>query len=154
MNTVLVIGCGNTLRGDDAAGVRAVEMFSHRHPNIDCLCMHQLTPELAEQIADYDTVIFIDADANATQSCARAIALCVGTEQPRTHFVSPESLIALSQHLYRRVPATAYTIGIPATQFEFSEQLSSSTERAVKDSMLIIEHIIAQTAAKILSENA
>jgi hydrogenase maturation protease len=149
MKEVLVIGCGNTLRGDDAAGVRAAELIAVRRPDIDCLFVHQLMPELAEQIAEYRAVIFLDADANATELSAHLIAPSDGTEQPRTHFLSPESLLALCRLLYQRVPATAYSIGIPATEFEFSEQLSSSTERAVGESIRMVEHIITRVQAMI-----
>ena len=149
MNIVLVIGCGNTLRGDDAAGVRAVELLAEGRPDIDCLCVQQLVPELAEQLADYAIVIFLDADVTATRLDVRPIAPDEGPDQPWTHFLSPASLLALSRHVYHRVPATAYSIGIPATEFEFSEQLSSSTERAVRDSIGMIEQLIRRSTTHI-----
>jgi hydrogenase maturation protease len=148
MNKVLVIGYGNTLRGDDAAGIQAAELVAKRHPEIECVCMHQLMPELAEQIAESDIVIFFDADENVTQPNVRLVEPSVEAEQPRTHFISPESLLSLSQQLYQRMPSKAYVIGISASQFEFSEELSESTKKSVEESVILAESLLPSGNSK------
>ncbi len=148
MKKVLVIGYGNTLRGDDAAGIRAAELIAKRRPEIECVCMHQLMPELAEQIAVSDIVIFIDADVNVAEPNVRLVVPSVEDDQPRTHFISPESLFRLSQQLYQRMPLKAYVIGIPASQFEFSEELSESTKRAVEESVILMESLLLSGNSK------
>jgi hydrogenase maturation protease len=148
MNKVLVIGYGNTLRGDDAAGIHAAELIAKRRPEIECVCMHQLMPELAEQIAVSDIVIFFDADVNVTQPNVRLAVPSVEDDQPRTHFISPESLLRLSQQLYQRMPLKAYIIGIPASQFEFSEELSESTKKAVEESVILVESLLLSGNSK------
>jgi hydrogenase maturation protease len=148
MTKVLVIGYGNTLRGDDAAGIRAAELIAKRRPEIECVCMHQLMPELAEQIAVNDIVIFIDADVNASQPNVRLVVPGVEADQPRTHFISPESLLRLSQQLYQHMPLKAYVIGIPASQFEFSEELSESTKKAVEESVILAESLLLHGKSK------
>ena len=50
----LVIGIGNLLRGDDAVGPMLATRVSGR-------CVHQLTPELAAELAPLERVLFIDA---------------------------------------------------------------------------------------------
>ena len=139
MSNVLVIGYGNTLRGDDAAGVKAAELISQRHPEIICVRLHQLVPELAEQIAECDIVFFIDAQQDIIETNVRLIAPGIEADQPRTHFISPESLLSLSQQLYLRTPSKAYIVGIPATEFEFSETLSAQTENALYRCVALIE---------------
>jgi hydrogenase maturation protease len=139
VSKVLVIGYGNTLRGDDAAGIRAAELIAQRHPEFLCVYMHQLMPEMAEQIAECDVVFFVDADVNAAQPTARLLTLRVEADQPRTHFISPESLLSLSQQLYQQMPSKAYIIGIPASKFEFSEELSEATALAVEECVSLIE---------------
>ena len=148
MNKVLVIGYGNTLRGDDAAGIHAAELIAKRRPEIECFCIHQLMPELAEQIAVSDIVIFFDADVNVTQPNVRLAVPSVEDDQPRTHFISPESLLRLSQQLYQRMPLKAYVIGIPASQFEFSEELSESTKKAVEESVILVESLLLSGNSK------
>jgi hydrogenase maturation protease len=148
MSNVLVIGYGNTLRGDDAAGVHAAELIAQRHPEITCVYLHQLVPELAEQIADCDIVFFIDAQKDITETNARLVAPSVEADQPRTHFISPESLLALSQQLFQHLPAKAYVVGIPASQFEFSEELSALTKKAVEESVVLIESLLPSEKSK------
>ncbi len=142
MNKVLVIGYGNTLRGDDAAGIRAAELIAKRFAEVECVLVHQLMPELAEQISGCDIVIFIDADVNVTQPVIKSIRPGIEENQPRSHFISPESLLRLSQQLYQRIPQKAYVIGIPASQFEFSEELSEMTKKAVEESVILIESLL------------
>jgi hydrogenase maturation protease len=144
MSNVLVIGYGNTLRGDDGAGVIAAEMISQHHPEFECIYLHQLVPELAEQIAECDFVFFIDAQKDITQPNARLIAPSTEADQPRTHFISPEFLLALSQQLYQHLPAKAYVVGIPASQFEFSEEFSASTKIGVDESVQIVNKIYSE----------
>jgi len=142
MSKVLVIGYGNTLRGDDAAGVKAAELIAQRHPEFEYIYLHQLVPELAEKIGDFDIVFFIDAQKDITQPSVRLIAPSIEADQPRTHFISPESLLALSQQLYQRMPSNAYVIGIPASEFKFSEELSAQTTQGVTDCPAMVEQII------------
>ena len=144
MSKVLVIGYGNTLRGDDAAGVHAAELIAKRHPEIICVRVHQLVPELAEQIAECDIVFFIDAQKDVTQLNARLVVPSVDADQPRTHYISPESLLALSKLLYQRIPAKAYIVGIPASQFEFSEELSAQTELAMHECVELVDRMIRE----------
>jgi hydrogenase maturation protease len=139
MSKVLVIGYGNTLRGDDAAGVHAADLIAKRYPEITCVRVHQLMPELAEQIAECDIVFFIDAQQGITQPIARLIAPGIEADQPRSHFFSPESLLALSQQLYQQLPSKAYVVGIPASQFEFSETLSAQTNAAMHQCVELVE---------------
>ena len=139
MSKVLVIGYGNTLRGDDAAGVHAAGLIAKRHPEIICVCLHQLVPELAEQIAECDIVFFIDAQKDITQTNVRLVAPSADADQPRTHFISPESLLALSHLLYQYVPVKIYVVGIPASQFEFSEELSAQTDQAMHECVAVVE---------------
>ncbi len=61
MNRTLVIGYGNTLRGDDGAGICAAERAARRFPGVDILTVHELQPELAETMCRYHDVIFLDA---------------------------------------------------------------------------------------------
>ena len=144
MSKVLVIGYGNTLRGDDAAGIHAAERIAKRHPEIECLCVHQLVPELAEQIAECDLVFFVDAQEECARPEARLITPDTEIHQPRTHYISPNSLLALSQQLYQRTPSKTYVVGIPASKFEFSEKLSDQTEIAMQESVDLVDRIIRE----------
>jgi len=117
-------------------------LIAQRHPEFEYIYLHQLVPELAEQIGEYEIVFFIDAQKDITQPNARLVVPSIEADQPRTHFISPESLLSLSQQLFQRIPSKAYVIGIPASQFEFSEELSAQTEQGVIDCVTLVEQII------------
>jgi hydrogenase maturation protease len=68
----LVIGYGNTLRGDDGVGsLVAEQVATWSLPDVRSHSIHQLTPELAAEIAQAEQIFFIDASiysANQPQS--------------------------------------------------------------------------------------
>lgn len=55
----LVVGLGNPLRGDDGLGARVVELLAGA--GVDTWAEHGPTPELAERVARYSRVVFVDA---------------------------------------------------------------------------------------------
>jgi hydrogenase maturation protease len=59
---VVVIGYGNTLRSDDGAGQQVATLVEDwQLPQVRSLAVHQLTPELAAELATAQMVIFVDA---------------------------------------------------------------------------------------------
>jgi Ni,Fe-hydrogenase maturation factor len=55
----LVIGYGNSLRGDDSIGIKVAQIVADWHlPKVRSLSPHQLTPELAAELAQVDLAIF------------------------------------------------------------------------------------------------
>jgi len=56
----LVIGIGNPLRGDDGIGWRLAALMPAR-AGLAVRCRQQLTPELAEELASVERVLFLDA---------------------------------------------------------------------------------------------
>jgi hydrogenase maturation protease len=64
---LLVIGYGNTLRGDDAIGPLAVQELEDENEfsDVEFLTCHQLAPEVAEHLSRAGAVLFIDASAAA-----------------------------------------------------------------------------------------
>ena len=60
----LAIGIGNTLRRDDGIGPWLAERIEEwRLPGIRTKTVHQLTPEIAAEIAEANAVLFLDASA-------------------------------------------------------------------------------------------
>ncbi|HEU5101426.1 MAG TPA: hypothetical protein VFU22_20525, partial [Roseiflexaceae bacterium] len=60
--SIVVIGYGNELRGDDAIGMIVAEQVASRGwPNVCAIATRQLLPELAEDLARVGLAIFVDA---------------------------------------------------------------------------------------------
>ena len=142
MSRVLIIGYGNTLRGDDGAGPRVAEMIAHRFPQVDSLALNELQPELAEAVSSYDEVIFVDAHVLQKSLVVTEIRMDSGSRPADSFAHSPHSILSLSRDLYGHRPERALLIQIPAFNVGFSEGLSPQTERAVEQCTGLIEALI------------
>ena len=141
----LVIGYGNTLRSDDGAGQRVAEKIAQWElPEVRSLAVHQLTPELAEDISQADAVIFIDAVAtNSENSISVQIRQLQVADDDTSlgHSCNPRSLLSVTQVLYGKV-IKAYWVLIPAVNFDFGEELSSLTRRGIDIALNQVKQII------------
>ncbi|HAC62122.1 MAG TPA: hydrogenase maturation protease [Cyanothece sp. UBA12306] len=132
---ILIIGYGNNLRSDDSAGQKLAEIINQWNlENVSSLAVHQLTPELSEAISQVDQVIFADALLTPSEQPATLQIIKLKAVSNTTnlgHYSDPSQLLSLTQAIYGRIPL-AYWILIPAINFEFGEQLSPVTGKAIQ----------------------
>ena len=146
MPEILVIGYGNSLRGDDAIGLRAARelerQFSH-DPEIAVIACQQLAPELADDVARSTVVIFIDASLGDKpgQILCRPILPHNGPVG-FTHHLSPESLLGAAEQLYGEIPK-AYAITLCGWAFELSNKLSRGAQLRLPEMLRTARKIIA-----------
>jgi hydrogenase maturation protease len=153
---LIVIGYGNTLRSDDGAGHKLAEIVATWElPQVRSLPVHQLTPELAAEIAEVEIAIFVDvypvnelSIAETGEAEIRSIPIHPSTYRHDTyvcegsgHTADPHSLLCLSEVAYGHAP-TAWWILIPALKFEFGEQLSPLTRSGIAKALQKIEQIL------------
>ncbi len=135
MSRTLIIGYGNTLRGDDAIGPIAAERIRQRNtdPDVEILSVHQLTPELVDPISRASRVIFIDAASGPVpgQIVERRIQADLKS-QPFTHVTTPQALLAGASALYGAEPR-ATLITVTAANFDFGKSLSEPVRLALKE---------------------
>jgi hydrogenase maturation protease len=128
MGGVLVIGIGNPLRGDDGLGWHAAERVQKEFSasEVRVIRCHQLTPELATNVAEADRVIFIDvADADPPGGVfVHEVVSASRAPAALTHNLNPSGLLEYTRTLYGATP-NAFLIGINGESFEYSEQLSA-----------------------------
>jgi hydrogenase maturation protease len=147
----LVIGYGNDLRGDDAAGIRAAEKLAAWSPGSRIIITHQLTPELACDIAASSRVVFVDAVAARDHA-----ALHVGkiSTHPARHVGAighhgdPSGLLQLTSELYGAEP-DAWLVGIPAFNFQPGEALSPGTAKMVDEAVGRIGELIGGSSRRV-----
>jgi hydrogenase maturation protease len=148
MARTLVIGYGNPSRQDDGAGLAVVNDLRGRlglpaleegddggadlGAGLDTLFLQLLSPELAETLAGYDHVAFVDAHTGAIQELVHRTPL-----EPRpgasmaSHHMKPSQLLALTVQLYGRAP-TSELISIRGYDFDFGSTLSPATQEGVR----------------------
>ena len=143
----LVIGYGNSLRGDDSIGIKVARIVEEWHlPQVRSLANHQLTPELAAELAQVDLAIFIDACQSVDKNAVEVHSLEPSDSiEFKSHISDPEALLSLTQALFDKCPQ-AWWIIVPGTNFELGERLSPlaklGKEQALKQIRgLLIENI-------------
>ena len=142
--TLLVIGFGNTLRQDDAAGPLVAERISALGiPGVHALACPQLSPELAAELADVPAVVFVDATTDTESEVELVHIAPADSSRVTTHAADPRALLAMTQEIYDTVPA-AWLLKVPAVNFEHGEELSVVTRRGVEAAVDEIRTLAAE----------
>jgi hydrogenase maturation protease len=153
-NPVLVIGCGNPLRGDDGLGSRAAELLRQAPPpDTHIITCHQLLPEMAETLSQASLVILIDASVQGpagTIHCQTVAAPPPASHAPRgpellAHHLELTSLLHWAQTLFGHAPR-AVALSIGAAHFDFGEELSAPVAASLPGLLERVRQIIAEHA--------
>ncbi len=157
----LVIGYGNTLRGDDGVGPRVAEAIEKLNlSGVRTLICQQLSPEHADPVSRAHTVVFVDAELVAGYTLQVA-----GSEssnvQPSTcnfqpirwrklepgessqlmaHAADPRTLLALARDVFGHCPE-AWWLTIPAVKLDFSETLTPEAQRGFEEAVKKIQEL-------------
>jgi hydrogenase maturation protease len=132
---VLVIGYGNTLRGDDGVGPRVAEAVGQLHlPGVRTLICPLLTPELADPISRVGRVIFVDAAVDAPRTVQWRKLEPKASSQLMAHAADPCTMLALARDVFGHVPE-AWWLTIPAVELGFSEELTPAAQQGLAEAV-------------------
>ncbi len=154
MNKTLILGYGNPDREDDGVswhimtsiceklGRKAPQTYQEEFPpseaSPDFLFALQLTPELAETIAIYDRVCFIDAHTGSVPNDVNFTRVDPEFQSsPFTHHMTPSTCLVLAETLYGTAPE-AMLASVRGYQFEFKHTLSDRTTTHAQEAADII----------------
>ena len=143
----LIIGYGNADRQDDGVGWHVIKILAEKlgyaisedpgsfveikDETADLLFSLQLYPEMAEIIAQYDRVCFVDAHtANISEEISWEELHPEYDKSPLTHLVSPKTVLMIASTLFNHAPE-AILISIRGYQFQFERDLSNKTAHLV-----------------------
>jgi hydrogenase maturation protease len=148
MARVLVIAYGNPLRSDDGLAWRAAEQFRQEASGeIEIVCVHQLTPELAELSSRVERVIFVDASQNGEPGELACEAVAAAPADIRfSHQLTPAQLISLAHHLYGGTPQ-AFCVSMCGACFEHGESLSPEVAQALPTLVTRMKTLVGQLDA-------
>ena len=145
----LVAGFGNLYRQDDGVArvvVNALRERLGRAPldemddgfgdlghRLDTVVLHQLVPELAEDLKDYDLVIFVDAHVGSgIVEPIHEEHLDVVYRAPFVyHQTHPSTVLALTAQMYGKSPR-AILLSLLGHDFDFGQGLSAETAALVE----------------------
>ena len=128
---LLVIGYGNTLRGDDSVGPRVAEAIEAlKLPRVRTLSCNLLTPELAETISRVRLVVFVDASVEPEAEVEMKKLFPAESSQIFAHAADPRTLLAMARDLFGHVPE-AWCLSIPVENLDIGEELSAMAKRGL-----------------------
>jgi hydrogenase maturation protease len=150
----LILACGNTLRSDDGVGPWLAQWAEEKFEAVSrvlVVARQQWTPDLAEDIAQSKSVLFIDC---SVESEAGSVALRTVNPAPpakgiATHHQGAAELLALAQQLYGSLPLESLLLTIGAGSVELGETFSDAVLEAIPRACALLE----ETAARLLSES-
>jgi hydrogenase maturation protease len=129
-NNMLLIGIGNSGRGDDGLGWKFTDMVKRYDGHLmDYEYRYQLQIEDSVLISNYTTVIFADA-SHETAGNGFEMKTCTPTNHYffSSHIQSPEAILYLANDLYDKRPE-AYTMAITGNYWELKTCLSREAEK-------------------------
>lgn len=129
---LLVLGYGNTLFGDDGLGqLIAQHVADWAVPGVLALARHELTPELAADIAAADEVIFVDAALHTDDVAFVPIDAAPPEREGIEHALTPAALLALARTAFGRTPRHAWQLLVPARDFTLGSLLSDVARKGL-----------------------
>jgi hydrogenase maturation protease len=102
----LVVGYGNPLRGDDGIGWHAAAALAAapRPADTDVLTRHQLTPELAEDVANARLAVLVDAGLGDPPGQVTVREVAPGGGPSWSHHLRPEDVVGLARAVFGAAP--------------------------------------------------
>ena len=142
ISKTLIIGYGNSLRGDDGIGPAVARALASEAPAaIDC---HQLTPELAECLAEVELAVFVDAAVNTKPGIVVVHELqgASARSSALVHSTDPKALLDLTMKLYGRSPR-AFLVTIGVSSMALGEVLSEAAAEAFPKAVAAVRRLVS-----------
>lgn len=140
--TTLIVGIGNTLRGDDGIAARVLELLSASPTQgVELRCVHSLVPELSAEVSSFEQVVFVDADVSVHRV---SLAQVDEDEGAGLHSFSPATIVGYSRQLGFR--GEAYVCRLPVWSLGVGEGLSPDAAH--------LAELTAETLAQLVNSSA
>jgi len=143
----LILACGNTLRGDDGVGLWlaawAEQRFVH-HSEINIIARQQWTPELAEDVARAESVLFIDCSVDSPPGSVKLTPVepAAAGQGIATHHSGAAELLALARDYYSRLPKSTQLLTIGAGSTALGEAFSDAVTAVLPEACRLIEETV------------
>jgi hydrogenase maturation protease len=143
----LVLACGNTLRSDDGVGPFLAEWAAERfrdNPDVRVVATQQWTPDLAEKIAEAESVLFVDSSLESIPGrvSLTPVDVQLGNQSVATHRLDASDLLGLTHELYGSRSAHAMLLTVSTGSTELGETFSDRVEVALPRARGILEKAV------------
>lgn len=150
----LILAAGNTLRSDDGIGPYLAEWAADHFGDrggVRVLSRQQWTPELAEDLAHADAVVFVDSSAASAPGAVQlaAVEAAASPAGIATHHLSAEQLLGLCLELYPSMPRHAFLLTIGMGSTELGSTFSTEVQAALAEGQTLLK----KTALKLIEKD-
>lgn len=149
MGGTVVLGWGNTARGDDGLGpLLAAHVEAMALPDVTVVEDWQLQIEHALDIAGADLVLFVDAarDGPAPFGFREAGPARVAT--PFSHALSPEAVLAVFERVNGEKAPPSFVLGVRGDRFELGTGLGTEAEERLTAAKIFVVRLMAERTAQ------
>jgi hydrogenase maturation protease len=148
----LILACGNTLRGDDGLGPWLAQWAEQRfqsEPEVRIISRQQWTPELAEEVAQTESVLFIDCSVDSAPGLIQLLPVdpASSTQSLGTHHSGAAELLAMAREFYNSMPRISMQLTVGAGSTELSEQFSPAVTAALPEACRLLEDTVTRWLA-------
>jgi hydrogenase maturation protease len=138
----LVIGYGNTLRGDDGVGPRVAEAIEKKGlAGVKTMAEPLLAPELADPVSRARWVVFVDAAVDAPREVQLRKLEPAESSQLIAHAANPATLLAMARDVFGHTPE-AWLLTIPVESMEIGEKLSQLAKSGAREAVCKIKELV------------
>ncbi len=150
---IILLGIGQSLRGDDAAGLEAVRLWQKTHPataanprlRVEQAGMPGL--ELIDLLADADCALLVDAiQSGAAPGTLHLVKLeqivSFDAGSGSAHGWGVAETIALARELHYSLPEQIFILGIEAASFEMGAPINTAVADSLARAAEMIEERI------------
>lgn len=151
MAKALILGYGNVDRQDDGvawhilaglcqklgrpAPASPEDEFPSSDSGPDLYFLLQLTPELAEVIARYDRVCFVDAHTGSVpDDLHKTVVRPEFQSSPFTHHMTPATCLSFARTIYQK-DVEGILVSVRGFEFGFSHELSPETAKLAEQAV-------------------
>ena len=150
---IVILGCGNPSRGDDALGPAILERVNRwidAHPGKPVVAVEdfQLQVEHILDLEDRDLVLFVDAAASGLDPYTLTRIQPMVDSSFSTHSISPQAVLHAFRALGRGEPPHSFVLGVSGHSFELGEDLSSEALDNLDVAWSLLERLLEKPCLK------
>jgi hydrogenase maturation protease len=150
---VVVLGCGNPSRGDDALGpalMARVETWISAHPDRPVTAVEdfQLQVEHTLDLQGRDLALFVDASASGHEPVVLHPVRPAVDFSFSTHALSPPALLQAFATLDRGTPPPAFALAVRGYSFGLGHSLSPQAAQSLEAAWTLLERMLENPSRK------
>lgn len=146
----IVLGLGNTLRGDDGIGIlMAAELERKFHTDADFICTEEMGLSLLDFLAGYQEAVILDSICTANHEAGTIHRLSLADFPPQAkrsaHYAGLPEAAALAKKLDIPFPEKVHILGIEVRDpFDVTTSLSPALQEKLPRILSELERILEQ----------